>query len=157
VRDNREVDDFPAHCLREDEATRYMEALRWPSGPVCPHCTSPRKAYALESKPESTNQVRKGVYKCCGCRKKFTVTVGTIFEDSRVPLYKWLLAAHLMCVSPEGITAAELQRKLGLKSYRSALFMSYRIEWAAEQSPFAGELKALRSKNRNHNRKRGRF
>jgi transposase-like protein len=148
VRDNREVNDFPAYCLREDDAAKYMEARRWPSGPVCPHCTATHRAYALDSKPESANQLRKGVYKCGGCSKKFTVTVGTIFEDSRIPLYKWLLAVHLMSVSPDGVTAAELQRKLGLKSYRSALFMCYRIEWAAEQSPFAGELKALRRKDR---------
>jgi transposase-like protein len=151
------VEDFPAYCLFEDDATEYMEARRWPSGPVCPHCTSPRKAYALESKPESANQGRKRVYKCGGCRKKFTVTVGTIFEDSRIPLYKWLLAAHLMCVSPNGMTAAEVQRKLGLRSYRSALFMCYRIGWATQQSPFAGELKALGRKNRTQNRKRRMF
>jgi hypothetical protein len=89
-----------------------------------------------------------GVYKCAGCRRKFTVRVGSIFEDSRIPLHKWLLAMHLMCVTRKGLNAAELQRELGLRSYRSALFLSYRIEWALAQTPFAEELKASRKREK---------
>jgi hypothetical protein len=80
--------------------------------------------------------MRGVVYKCAGCRRKFTVRLGTIFEDSRIPLHKWLLAVHLLCITREGLNAAELQRELGLGSYRSALFLRYRIEWALQaQAP----------------------
>jgi transposase-like protein len=127
------TEDFPIFCTNEDEARRYLEEERWPAGPVCPHCKAARTVYRL----------RGGVSKCAGCRKKFTVRLGTVFEDSRIPLHKWLLAVHLICASKKGLNAAELQRALALRSYRSALFMAYRIEWALRQPPFAEELKGI--------------
>ena len=129
------AEDFPIFCVNEDEARRYLERERWPAGPVCTHCKAARTVYRL----------RGGVWKCAGCRKKFTVRLGTVFEDSRIPLYKWLLAMHLICVAKKGLNASELQRALALRSYRSALFMAYRIEWALRQPLFAEELKRIRS------------
>src|SRR5207248_1593051 len=117
------------------------ESLRWPDGPVCPRCGS-TKAYKLNPKPDSKRPVRKGVYKCGGWRKEFTVTVGTIFEDSHIPISKWLLAIHLMCASKKGISAHQLHRMLDL-SYKSAWFMCHRIRFAMGQEPLASKLSGI--------------
>jgi transposase-like protein len=129
----------PQH-QNEDAAREYLEAKLWPSGPFCPHCGVTENVYKLESKPGSKTQLRKGVYKCGGCRKPFTVTVGTIFEDSHIPLHKWLLGFHLMCSSKKGMSALQFQRELELGSYRSAWFMCHRIRWAMTQTPFTEML-----------------
>lgn len=112
----------------EDEARAFLESKRWPNGPVCPRCGS-TKAYALTPKPESKKPVRKGVYCCAGCRKQFTVRIGTIFEDSHIPLHKWLMAFHLMATSKKGISSKQLHRQLGI-TLKSAWFLSHRIREA---------------------------
>src|SRR5438552_15942128 len=114
----------------EDSARTFLEKKLRPSGPICPHCGVIGEAYKLESKPGTANKLRKGVYKCAGCREPFTVTVGTIFEDSKIPLHKWLLAVHLLCSSKKGISAHQLMRNLELGSYRTAWFMAHRIRYA---------------------------
>ncbi|MBI4736845.1 MAG: transposase, partial [candidate division NC10 bacterium] len=86
----------------EDSAREYLEALRWPNGPVCAHCGA-LEPYRIV--PKAGSKTRKGLWKCKACRKQFTVTVGTIFEDSHIPLSKWLLAIHLLCASKKGISA----------------------------------------------------
>jgi transposase-like protein len=131
------------HFQNEDAAREYLEKNLWPDGPFCPHCGVIENIYKLESKPGSKTKLRKGVYKCGGCRKPFTVTVNTVFEDSHIPLHKWLLATHLMCSSKKGISALQLQRELELGSYRSAWFMCHRIRWAMTQTPFTGMLKGV--------------
>ena len=127
------------HFSDEDTARELLEFMRWPNGPVCPRCKS-TVAYRLTPRVESKRPVRKGVLKCKGCRKQFTVTVGTIFEDSHIPLNKWLLAIHLLCSSKKGMSAHQLMRMLGLKSYKSAWFMAHRIRYAMEQGSFADKL-----------------
>src|SRR3712207_4948533 len=112
------------HYSDEDAARELLEAKRWPNGPVCPHCKA-EGAYKLTPKPGAKTSVRKGVWKCKACRKQFTVTVGTIFEDSRIPLSKWLLAIHLLCASKKGYSAHQLHRTLGV-TYKSAWFMAHR-------------------------------
>jgi transposase-like protein len=107
-----------------DKAREYLEALRWPEGAVCPHCGSAGQHYKLEGKA-----TRPGVYKCSDCREQFTVTVGTVFEDSKVPLNKWLQACYLMSSSKKGISSKQLERMLGV-SYKTAWFMSHRIREA---------------------------
>jgi hypothetical protein len=139
-----------------DAAREYLEAKLWPAGPFCPHCGVIENIYKLESKPDTKNKLRAGVYKCGGCRKQFTVTVGTIFEDSHIPLDKWLFATHLMCSSKKGVSALQLQRELWGEdsentdkkgrpringSYRTAWFMCHRIRWAMTQSPMADAVK----------------
>lgn len=106
--------------LSDDEARAYLENLRWPDGPVCPHCGS-KNAVALQGKAH-----RKGVKKCRDCRKQFTVTVGSIFERSHVPLRHWVYAYARMCASKKGISAKQLERELGV-SYKTAWFMCHRI------------------------------
>jgi transposase-like protein len=127
----------------EDAARKHLEAIRWPEGPICPHCDSINQAFKLKGKT-----TRKGLWKCSVCREPFTVTIGTIFEDSKIPLHKWLLAVHLMCSSKKGISAHQLWRNLWgvsdtgkqLGSYRTAWFMAHRVRWAMHQEPMAGKL-----------------
>lgn len=128
----------------EDAAREYIEKQTWPDGPVCPHCGLVNEAYKLTPKPGSKSAVRKGVWKCKGCRKQFTVTVKSIFEDSHIPLHKWLLAIHLMASSKKGISAHQLMRNLEIGSYQSAWFMAHRIRWVLTREPakgvFSGEV-----------------
>jgi transposase-like protein len=115
------------------KAAAYLESLRWPNGPVCPHCgESDRKPYLLKSKT-------RRLWKCAACRKQYTVTVNTIFEGSHIPLNKWLLAFYLLCASKKGMSAHQLHRMLGV-TYKSAWFMAHRIRYAMEQPPFARQL-----------------
>lgn len=114
-----------AAAMQNDEAAlAYLEAVLWPNGPVCPHCGASARIYTL--KGEST---RPGVRKCGHCRKPFTVTVGTVFERSHVPLHKWVQALYLMCCSKKGISSHQLHRMLGV-SYKAAWFMGHRIREA---------------------------
>jgi len=122
----------------KEKARKYLENMRWPNGVACPHCGS-LEAYKLEAREESKKPVRNGVYKCKACRKQFTVTVGTIFEDSHIPLNKWLLAIYLLCSSKKGMSAHQLHRSLGV-TYKSAWFMAHRIRYAMTQSPVIDKL-----------------
>ncbi len=120
-----------------DDARAYLESIRWKDGVVCPHCEA-KEAYKLTPKEGSKTPVRDGVYKCKKCRKQFTVTVGTIFEDSHIPLSKWLIAVYLIASSKKGISSNQLHRMLGV-TYKSAWFMSHRIRYAMEET-FAKKL-----------------
>jgi transposase-like protein len=126
----------------EDQARRFLERLRWPDGTICPHCGLEREAYRLTADPDSDKPVRKGVWKCKGCLKQFTVTVGTIFEDSHVPLNKWLMAIHFLCASKKGMSSHQLHRMLGV-TYKTAWFMTHRIRYAMTQEsivPLSGTV-----------------
>jgi transposase-like protein len=125
----------------EDAARELIERMRWPNGPVCPHCKS-EGAYKLTPKADSKSPVRKGVYKCKACRKQFTVKVGTIFEDSHIPLSTWLMAINKMCASKKGISAHQLHRELEI-TYKSAWFMAHRIREAMRQEPLASKLSGI--------------
>ncbi len=116
------------HFSSEESARAFLENSLWPDGPRCPHCDS-RKAYKLTAKPDSKRPVRKGVYKCGECREQYTITVNTIFENSHIPLNKWLLAIHLLCASKKGMSAHQLHRMLGI-TYKCAWFMAHRIRYA---------------------------
>lgn len=108
----------------ETKAREYLENLRWPNGPVCPHCGESEKTTKLEGESH-----RPGLYQCNGCRQPFTVTVGTVIQDSHIPLNKWMLAFHLMTSSKKGISAHQLHRVLGI-TYKSAWFVGHRIREA---------------------------
>jgi len=108
-----------------DKARQHLEAVRWPNGPICPHCGSLSKNhYALQGKAH-----RSGLWKCKDCRKQFSVTVGTVFERSKVPLHQWMQAVYLICSSKKGCSSHQLQRSLGVQ-YKTAWFMSHRIREA---------------------------
>src|SRR5487761_362494 len=106
----------------EETARKHFESIRWPEGPICPHCGSVNNATELRGK-----STRPGVYKCRDCAKPFTATVGTLFERSHIPMHKWLLAVHLLSSSKKGMSAHQLWRMLGFGSYRTAWFMAHRI------------------------------
>lgn len=118
------ADLFAPHFQDADKARQYLEALRWPDGPVCPHCGCIGDHYALKGKAH-----RPGLWKCKDCRKQFSVTVGTVFERSKIPLNKWLLGVHLMCASKKAISSHQIHRMLGV-TYKSAWFMTHRIREA---------------------------
>lgn len=129
----------------EAEAFRFVEAIIWPEGPHCPHCGS-LKVYALgavmgsKSKKNPEGTLRHGLKKCADCRKQFTVRIGTIFEESHLPMTKWLQAIYLMCSSKKGISAHQLHRTLET-TYRTAWFLEHRIREAmrsGELAPFGG-------------------
>ena len=124
----------------ENAAREHLEALRWPDGPVCPHCGAAEAATKLKGK-----STRPGVYKCKACRKPYSVTVGTVFERSKIPLHKWILATHLLSASKKGMSAHQLHRMLGI-TYKSAWFMAHRIREAMNPSnptPIGGEGKII--------------
>lgn len=114
-----------------DKAREHLESIQWPDGPVCPHCGNCDQDRITALKGKST---RPGVYKCKECRKPFTVTVGTVFERSKIPLNKWVMAAHLMAASKKGISAHQLHRMLGV-TYKTAWFMAHRIREAMKDDP----------------------
>jgi len=118
----------------EEEARKYLEAIRWPSGPFCPHCGNVEKVYALAGESH-----RPGLYKCSACRKQFTVTVGTLFERSKVPLHKWLTAVYLMCASKKSMSSHQLHRMMGV-TYKTAWFMTHRIREAMKDPMFTRQL-----------------
>lgn len=109
-----------------DEASAYawIEARLWPDGPVCPHCGGSERISKMKGK-----STRIGTYKCYHCRKPFTVKIGTIFEDSHVPMRYWVQAIYLMCASKKGISANQLHRTLGV-TLKTAWFMAHRIREA---------------------------
>ncbi len=128
------LSEIAKHFSTEEAAREFLEAQRWPNanGAVCPHCGVEGESYRLRPEKEGKSHVRPGVWKCGGCRKQFTVRVGTIFEDSHIPLHKWLMGIHLLCASKKGMSAHQLHRMLGV-TYKSAWFMAHRIRYAMSQ------------------------
>jgi transposase-like protein len=125
------MDLVQAGKLTEEEAREYIESIRWPDGPRCPHCqTDNVTKLAGEAH-------RSGVHQCntTGCRQQFTVTTGSVMEDTHLPLQKWVMAFHLLCSSKKGISALQLQRQLGLGSYRTAWHLAHRIRHAMTPAP----------------------
>jgi transposase-like protein len=115
-----------------DKARELLERLRWPNGAICPHCkndgaTKPNSK--LMPKEGSKSAVRKGVYFCGACRKQFTVTVGTVFEGSHIPISKWLMAWFIICASKKAVSAHQIHRMLKI-TYKSAWFLMHRIRFA---------------------------
>jgi transposase-like protein len=112
------------HFHDEEAAYAYVEARIWPEGPVCPHCGGVDRIGKMQGK-----STRVGAYKCYQCRKPFTVKIGTIFEDSKVPMRIWLQAMYLIAGSKKGISSNQLHRTLGV-TLKTAWFMSHRIREA---------------------------
>ncbi len=132
------IDRFPD----DETARKHLEAVLWKDGPVCPHCKNHKEKpiYKLEPRADSKKAVRAGVYKCGACLKQFSVMVGTIFEDSHIPLRKWLIAWYLLCSSKKGISSLQLKRILEIGSYGTALFMSHRIRHALRETGYTEKL-----------------
>src|SRR5260370_2587075 len=125
----------------ETEASEFLEKQRWQNGPVCPRCGH-KEVYALTGREGSKNPVPKGVYKCAGCREKFTVRIGTIMEESKIPICKWLMAFHLMTSSKKGVSSHQIARECGI-TQKSAWFLNHRIREAMKKEPMASMLQGV--------------
>jgi transposase-like protein len=124
----------------ETKARVWLEKELWPDGPICPHCGVIDQVTLLHGKSH-----RPGLYQCNACREPFTVTVGTLYERSKVPLHKWLAATHLMMASKKGVSSLQIGRMLGL-SKKTAWFLCHRIrESLRETNPdmLGGEGKTV--------------
>ncbi len=116
----------------EDKCREYMEALRWPDGPCCPRCQS-----------QSISQVtERNQYDCNDCRYQFSVTSGSVFHDTHLPLWKWFLAVYMVCESKKSISANQLKRTIGV-SYKTAWYLCHRIRTAMQDDePLNGVIEA---------------
>ena len=113
----------------DNKARELLERIRWPHGAICPHCKNDGKTKPnsrLQPQAASRSGVRKGVYFCGACRKQFTVTVGTVFEGSHVPISKWLMAWFILCSSKKAVSAHQLHRMLKV-TYKTAWFLAMRL------------------------------
>lgn len=118
----------------EEAARDYFEALRWPNGPICPHCGNGEAGRVYKLTADPGKKIRVGLYKCAECRGDFTVTLGTVMEDTHLPLNKWLIAFYMMCASKTQVSARQLQRQLEIGSYRTAWFLCHRIRYALKDA-----------------------
>lgn len=140
------------HFSDEEAAWAFLEQTKWPNGPVCPCCGVVDNAYFLTPK-RGARTTRTGkptsrrLWKCGACRQQFSVLVGTVMEDSKIPVSKWLLAIHMLNAGKNGVSALELSRTLGI-GYRAAWFMAHRIRYAMApqqaqaQEPLQGVVEA---------------
>lgn len=117
-----------------DKAREHLESINWPNGPFCPHCGETENVTRLKGKSH-----RAGLIQCNSCAKNFTVTVGTVFERSKIALNKWMLATYLLASSKKGFSAHQLHRSLGV-TYKTAWFMMHRIREAMKDdgAPLGG-------------------
>jgi transposase-like protein len=107
----------------ETKCRTYIEKLRWPNGLVCPSCQS-AKIHRLENRP---------LLLCASCKYQFSVTVGTIFHDTHLPLENWFVATFLLCEAKKGMSACQIQRTLGIKTYKTAWYLCHRIRKAMQE------------------------
>ena len=140
--------DTPQHDLftNEEKAIEFWEQKRWPEGPVCPHCGLVGEAYKLQGK-----STRPGLWKCKGCRKPFTAKMRSIFEDSHIPMHKWLYAFHLLCSSKKGMSAYQfhrMQRRSTVKKFRIAPLgsCSIRMRFAMTSTSIIDKARLAQSK-----------
>src|ERR1700679_1131285 len=124
----------------DDKARKHLEKVLWPDGIVCPKCQCKDQSKFSDIKPKEAAKTRAGLRWCANCKDKFTVTIGTIFEDSHIPLRKWLIAWYLLCSSKKGISSLQLKRILEIGNYGTALFMAHRIRHALRETGHAEKL-----------------
>lgn len=129
------------HFTDDIAARQYLENLRWPFGADCPYCGSLGRAIASKT---------PGKYRCAetDCRKHFSVTVGTVFERSQIPLHKWLLAAYLLCSSEKRMSSYQLHHSLDVP-HRSAWSIAHRLREAMRSGTFAAIGGAAGNQDRN--------
>jgi transposase-like protein len=126
----------------DDKAREALEGIRWPDGPYCPHCGNADQEKIAKGLGKVS---RAGLYYCASCNGQFTVTIGTVMEDTKIPLSKWLFAMHLLGSSKKGMSALQLSRMLGV-TYKSAWFLCHRIREAmtpATRGPIGGQNRVV--------------
>ncbi len=130
----------------ETKAREALEAVRWPAGPYCPHCGNSDQEKVAKVGGEKQSH-RPGLFYCNECKGQFTVTVGTVFERSKVPLTKWWMAAHMMNSGKNGVSAHEIHRSIGV-TYKTAWFMMHRLREAMSgmsPGPMGGEGQSVQA------------
>lgn len=132
-----DINKLAEYFASEDKAYELIESIRWPNGPVCPHCGNTEKANRI-----NIARQKRRVWKCKACRKQLSVLMGTIFEGSHIPLNKWLVAVYMICSSKMSISANQLHRSLGI-TYKSAWFLCHRIRHAMAKEPLKGLLEGI--------------
>jgi transposase-like protein len=143
--DTRNLSTLAKEFSEEAAARAKFEEMRWGKGCVnvaCPHCGVMGDGSPYRMKRMAGSSTRDGLWRCRACKKQFTVTVGTVFEDSHVPLSKWLLALHLLASSKKGMSAHQIHRMLGVK-YQTAWFMMHRLRYAMSVEPMAAKLRGV--------------
>jgi transposase-like protein len=121
------VAEIPKACVDEIAAVEFLEKQRWGDSPACPHCGSIKVVKMLDNKTKLRN--KRFLWYCNDCHKQYTVRVGTVFEDSRIPLRHWCYAFWAACASKKGVSALQISRVCQL-SYKSSLFLMHRIRFA---------------------------
>ena len=134
------LDEIMAYFSTDEKAREYFESVRWEKGRYCPHCGNAEEARIHAIQENAATKVRAGLYECGECRKQFTVTVGTVFERSKVPMRHWLVAYYMLCTSKKGCSALQLQRMLKIGSYRTAWFMFHRIRYSMKDAIVVEQL-----------------
>ncbi|HEY1717833.1 MAG TPA: IS1595 family transposase [Verrucomicrobiae bacterium] len=124
----------------DEKARKHLEGVLWKNGVVCPHCKCSDQTKIAVRTANPAKKIRAGLRFCSNCKSQFTVTIGTVFEDSHIPLRKWLIAYYLICSSKKGISSLQLQRNLEIGCYGTALFMTHRIRHALRDTSFAEKL-----------------
>jgi transposase-like protein len=135
--------------FHDEEAARPFRGATLPNGPYCPHCGSITVIRMTGAKH------RAGAFNCRDCRKAFSATVGTVFESSKVALYKWMLANHLMNASKKGVSAHQLHRMIHV-TYKTAWFMEHRLREAMttpNAPPLGGEGKVVEADEAYHGKR----
>jgi transposase-like protein len=124
VRSSLNLSNLMARFDSEIKCREYLESLRWPDGVVCPKCGQKEIARV---------QGRESVLRCVKCQAQFSVTAGTVFNDSHLPLAKWFIATFILTQSKKGVSACQIQRMLGIGGYKTAWHLCHRIRSAMVQ------------------------
>jgi len=119
--------NIPKACIDETVAVEFMEKQRWGDTPTCPHCGKTDVVKVMDASRE--HRGKRFLWRCYSCHKQFTVRVGTVMEDSRIPLRFWCHAFWRACASKKGVSALQISRECRI-SYKSALFLMHRIRYA---------------------------
>jgi transposase-like protein len=125
------LDQLREACADERLAVEFFEATRWPEGAACPRCGDVDVYQMMQKGGEERQENFR--WRCRGCKKQFTVRVGTVMEDSPIPLKVWAFAYWQACASKKGVSAMHIYRQTGV-SYKSALFLMRRVRWAMVES-----------------------
>jgi len=134
------ISALPHACRDEKTAVEFMEKQRWGDHPACPHCGD-LNVYQMKDSKTGERQANYR-WRCHGCKDQFTVRIGTVFEESRIPLMHWCFAFWRASTSKKGVSALEIHRQTGV-SYKSALFMLHRIRFAMNENhtePLTGDV-----------------
>lgn len=131
------IESLPKACCDETAAVEFFEQQRWGNTPTCPHCKS-ADVYKMTDRGGTRN--KRYLWRCRGCAEQYTVRIGTVYEESRLPLRHWAFAFWRACTSKKGVSALEIQRQCQI-SYKSALFLMHRIRFAVTETEEQSQYK----------------